>query len=314
MGPSYGVQTASGEGRERVMADEPTVDFGTFLRQAREKRGISLQQVSVTTKISARVLDALERNDPSKLPGGIFSRAFVRSYAREVGLEPELAVASFVAAFPEESGAEEMPSATTAEDAETFESRRRVATTLVQLLVISLVVVVLGLIYVTMWGSKAKPAPSVSEPGARQPLRPPAATQQATPAPARAIQPEAAAGVPAEATAPPSPSTPPEPDVTAGGLVDSAVGQGAPLVVGIVASDLCWLSVTVDGTRVLARNLQAGERLEYRVRTGVTMIAGNAAALAVTLNGKPARPLGGPGRVVTTTITADTFQSFLQQP
>jgi len=279
------------------MADEPTVDFGTFLRQAREKRGISLQQVSVTTKISARVLDALERNDASKLPGGIFSRAFVRSYAREVGLEPELAVASFVAAFPEESGAEEMPSATTAEDAETFESRRRVATTLVQLLVVSLVVVVLGLIYVTMWGSKAKPAPSVSEPGARQPLRPPAATQQATPAPA-----------------PPSPSTPPEPDVTAGGVVDSAVGQGAPLVVGIVASDLCWLSVTVDGTRVLARNLQAGERLEYRVRTGVTMIAGNAAALAVTLNGKPARPLGGPGRVVTTTITADTFQSFLQQP
>jgi cytoskeletal protein RodZ len=272
------------------MADEPTVDFGTFLRQAREKRGISLQQVSVTTKISARVLDALERNDPSKLPGGIFSRAFVRSYAREVGLEPELAIASFVAAFPEESGAEEMPSATTAEDAETFESRRRVAMTLVQLLVISLVVVVLGLIYVTMWGSKAKPAPSVSEPAARQPLRPPAATQQATPA------------------------TPPEPDVTAGGVVDSAVEQGAPLVVGIVASDLCWLSVTVDGTRVLARNLQAGEQLEYRVRTGVTMIAGNAAALAVTLNGKPARPLGGPGRVVTTTITADTFQSFLQQP
>jgi len=294
------------------MADERTVDFGAYLRQAREKRGISLQQVSVTTKISARVLDALERNDPSKLPGAIFSRAFVRSYAREVGLEPEQAVANFVAAFPEESGAEDMPSASTAEDAETFESRRRVATTLVRLLVISLVVVVLGLIYVATWGSKAKPAPGVSQPGAVHPVRPPAATQQATPAPA--IQPEAAAGVPEEATAPPSRSTPPQPDVTASGLVDSAVGQAAPLVVGIVASDLCWLSVTVDGNRLLARNLQAGERLEYQVRTGVTMIVGNAAALAVTLNGKPARPLGGPGKVVTTTITADAFQRFLQQP
>jgi len=296
------------------MADDRAVDFGTFLRQAREKRGISLQQVSVTTKISARVLDALERNDPSKLPGGIFSRAFVRSYAREVGLEPELAVASFVAAFPEESGAEDMPSAMTADDAETFESRRRVATTLVRLLVISLVVVVLGLIYLTMWGSKAQPAPSVSEARAAQPARPPAATPQATPAPAGAIQPEAIAGVPEDATAPPSRSTPPQPDVTAGAPVDSAVGQAAPLVVGIVASDLCWLSITVDGNRLLARNLQTGERLEYRVRTVVTMIAGNAAALAVTLNGKPARPLGGPGQVVTTTITADTFQSFLQQP
>jgi hypothetical protein len=114
--------------------------------------------------------------------------------------------------------------------------------------------------------------------------------------------------------APPSPSTPPQPDVTAGGPVDPAVGQGAPLVVGIVASDLCWLSVTVDGNRLLARNLQAGERLEYRVRTRVTMITGNASALAVTLNGRAARPLGGPGQVVTTTIPADRFQRFLQQP
>jgi hypothetical protein len=81
-----------------------------------------------------------------------------------------------------------------------------------------------------------------------------------------------------------------------------------------VASDLCWLSVTVDGSRVLGRNLRAGERLEYRVRAEVTLIAGNAAALAVTLNGKPARPLGGPGQVVTATITAESFPAFLQQP
>ena len=63
----------------RPMAKEPAVDFGTFLRQAREKRGVSLQQVSATTKISVRVLESLEKNDPRKLPGGIFSRAFVRS-------------------------------------------------------------------------------------------------------------------------------------------------------------------------------------------------------------------------------------------
>jgi hypothetical protein len=44
------------------------------------------------------------------------------------------------------------------------------------------------------------------------------------------------------------------------------------------------------------------------------MIVGNAAALAVTLNGKPARALGGAGQVVTTTITAESFQTFLQQP
>jgi cytoskeleton protein RodZ len=302
------------------MADERAVDFGTFLRQAREARGISLQQVSVTTRISARVLDALERNDPSKLPGGIFSRAFVRSYAREVGLDPDLAVSSFVAAFPEESGAEEMPSATTAEDAETFQSRRRVATTLVQLLVISLVVVVLGLIYISVWGSKAKPAPGGSGTGAVPPVRPPAEAKQSIPAPVEATLPAAAAGgVPEEtpaaaSAAPQSPATPPQPDGPADSPTGSAVGQAAPLVVGLAASDRCWLSITVDGARIPGRNLQAGERLEYRVRAAVTMIVGNAAALAITLNGKPARALGGPGQVVTTTITAESFQTFLQQP
>src|SRR5438477_420935 len=61
-------------------------DFGGKLRQARERRGISLRQIASSTKIAAAALDALEKNDISKLPGGIFSRAFVLSYAVEVGL------------------------------------------------------------------------------------------------------------------------------------------------------------------------------------------------------------------------------------
>ena len=56
-------------------------DFGGKLRQAREARGISFRQIAASTKISVAALEALERNDVSKLPGGIFSRSFVRSYA-----------------------------------------------------------------------------------------------------------------------------------------------------------------------------------------------------------------------------------------
>ena len=59
--------------------------FGGRLRDARERRGMSLRQIANATKISVAVLEALERNDISKLPGGIFGRAFVRSYAIEVG-------------------------------------------------------------------------------------------------------------------------------------------------------------------------------------------------------------------------------------
>ena len=75
-----------------MAADRPATDFGSKLREARERRGISLRQIANATKISVRALEALERNDISRLPGGIFSRAFVRSYAVEVGLDAEATI------------------------------------------------------------------------------------------------------------------------------------------------------------------------------------------------------------------------------
>ena len=78
-------------------------DFGARIRQAREQRGISLRQIAETTKISVSVLEALEGNDISRLPGGIFSRGFVRSYAVEIGVDPEQTVRDFVAQLPHES-------------------------------------------------------------------------------------------------------------------------------------------------------------------------------------------------------------------
>src|ERR687888_922751 len=75
-------------------------DFGGRLREARERRGMSLRQIADATKISVSVLEALERNDISRLPGGIFGRAFVRSFAVEVGLDPERTIQEFIARFP----------------------------------------------------------------------------------------------------------------------------------------------------------------------------------------------------------------------
>ena len=78
-------------------------DFGSRMRHAREQRGVSLRQIADATKISVSQLEALERNDISRLPGGIFSRAFVRSYAAEVGVDPEQTVRDFLSQFPHDS-------------------------------------------------------------------------------------------------------------------------------------------------------------------------------------------------------------------
>jgi cytoskeletal protein RodZ len=67
-------------------------DLGTILKEAREERGISLREIATTTKISVVALEALERSDYSRLPGGIFDRSFVRAYALAVGVDPESAV------------------------------------------------------------------------------------------------------------------------------------------------------------------------------------------------------------------------------
>jgi cytoskeleton protein RodZ len=77
------------------------VDFGGRMKRLREERGVTLRAIADTTKISVPTLDALERNDIKRLPGGIFSRAVVRAYAQEIGADPEATVQEFIARFPD---------------------------------------------------------------------------------------------------------------------------------------------------------------------------------------------------------------------
>ena len=75
--------------------------FGEKLRKQREQRGIALDAISNTTKISTRMLRALEDEHFDLLPGGVFNKGFVRAYARQVGLDEEEAVADYLAALRE---------------------------------------------------------------------------------------------------------------------------------------------------------------------------------------------------------------------
>ena len=75
--------------------------FGEKLRKQRELRGIELDAISNTTKISTRMLRALEDEHFDQLPGGVFNKGFVRAYARQVGLDEQEAVADYLAAVRE---------------------------------------------------------------------------------------------------------------------------------------------------------------------------------------------------------------------
>jgi len=64
---------------------------------------MTLRQIADATKLSVRALEALERNDITRLPGGIYSRGLVRAYAEQIGADPEETIQAFIARFPDAS-------------------------------------------------------------------------------------------------------------------------------------------------------------------------------------------------------------------
>src|SRR5258707_5900039 len=98
MGPSLDAYNfvAVRSGRENHLPS-----FGEKLKQEREKRAITLEQISLSTKIGTRMLQALEEDKFSQLPGGIFNRGFVRAYANHVGLDEDQTVAAYLLASGE---------------------------------------------------------------------------------------------------------------------------------------------------------------------------------------------------------------------
>ena len=261
-------------------------DFGVFLRAARERKGLSLQDLSATTKISLRVLQALEDNDIARVPGGLFGRAFVRAYAEEVGLDPETAAALFVEAFPEKDAP---PAGTWAAEPGTSMGHPGEGAPSPGFWLLLVGVPVVG--FLAFLAMRLVGPPDVVEPA------PPS---------------EVVERIPID---PPLPSSPAlrSPTVSSGletgaGSDPAAVG---PLTIEIYPSAACWVSLTVDGERVLSRILQPGDREVYEARDGLVLNVGDAGAFDFSINQQPGRALGASGDSVTVEIDHDNYRSFV---
>jgi cytoskeleton protein RodZ len=252
--------------------------LGEELKRAREAAGLSLRDMETRTKISVTALEALERNDFSRLPGGIFGRSFVRAYALEVGVDPDATVSRFITLLEEsereaaERRAARRPEIT--QDDRQFLERQKRALLLLQIVA---AVVVVGVIALVTWRVQvmlAEPEVAVE-----------------TPAPAQAILPPAPAD--------PIPTPPP------------AAASAAVMVLELDLAGDCWIEVTVDGAKPVARLFRAGEQQRIEVSREVLLDVGNAGALRLAIDGRQARPLGGDGARVRTRITRDNVATFL---
>ena len=74
--------------------------FGPNLRRIRLQKGVSLKQLADSTKVAETLWAGLERNDFSRWPNGIFARAYMREYAKAIGVDPESTVDDFCRWFP----------------------------------------------------------------------------------------------------------------------------------------------------------------------------------------------------------------------
>jgi cytoskeleton protein RodZ len=271
-------------------------DFGSKLRAARERRGLSLRQIANVTKISMITLEALERNDLARLPGGMFSRAFVRSYALEVGLDPEDTIQEFMGQLPHESVTAGQLTTTHLEDHEAVESDRRMATTFLRLFVIS--VPVAG--FVLYFGTAGRRA---SPPAERQAAA--VAPREIAPAAVPSPDPAAAATAPV-ATAPvvTAPAAP----------APAAISPVDRLTVQVTAAGRSWVSAIVDGRRGVQRIFQPGDEQTFEVHHEIVLTTDDAGAVTVTLNGAATRPLGKSGQIVTTRVNLMNFKDYLLAP
>src|ERR1700681_387374 len=75
--------------------------LGARLRQRREREQIALTTIAEQTKIKLSLLESLERDDVSHWPAGIFRRAFIRTYAHALDLDPDVVVREFLALYPD---------------------------------------------------------------------------------------------------------------------------------------------------------------------------------------------------------------------
>ena len=277
-------------------------DFGAHLRQAREQRGISLRQIATATKISMAALEALERNDFSRLPGGIFSRAFVRAYAIEVGLDPEQTVQDFLVEYElnNNAAAEKAPPEVTADDREFLERQRRAAR-LLRAVLIGIVLLVAAGIIAWQFSSLFKSTASAETASSTRDVPVPAPSAQ-TP-PVTTTSPPVTASAPMPTNAAPAPVPPPT--IAPGSGVDQ-------LALHVQVTGECWVKVTVDGTVLFEQTMQAGESRDFTPGREIYLTVGNAGAVKWAINGQPAKDLGKAGQLGSADVTRATLAKFLQ--
>jgi len=265
-------------------------NFGASFKKAREFRGITLDQIAKETRISTRFLAAIENEEFHLLPGGVFNRGFIRTFAERVGLDPDEAVADYERLV---SAGEPNDVQSSTDPASTRRERHLYPAA------VAVLALAIGIFYfVTREGQPVQTAtaPPISKPAPQVQQPPP------TPVAAPETTSDAAPVAVAEQTPPPTVVSAPAP----------APAPSQALTLDIEAHEKTWIKVTSDGNSVLAGEvLEPGMTRKFTAENSLYISVGNAAGLTLKINDKLLKPLGKSGQVRSVTITPATLNDFI---
>ncbi|HEV7701762.1 MAG TPA: helix-turn-helix domain-containing protein [Pyrinomonadaceae bacterium] len=238
-----------------------SLTLGEKLRQAREDKGLSLSEVAEQTRISSLYLESIENDDYRILPGGIFNKGFVKSYAKFVGIGEQEALTDYSALLAANEAAQ--PDGMKVYKPEVLTDDR--STGMIPTLIVAAVVLAImtaGILYLVNYLRSPENPATANSP------RPAANAPNDTPAANVSEQPDA--GVPSMATL---------------SVELKAVSQPVKVI------------VTADGELAKPLNIVGGGSTTLSPKDTLTLnyIRWNATALQMTINGKqinlPAEPL-----------------------
>jgi cytoskeleton protein RodZ len=305
--------------------------IGDTLRHERQRRNLELSKIANELKISTRFLDAMEQDEFGKLPGGVFTKSFVRQYATLLGLDAEelvAAVRQVIEPTPEVPEAPTPPKPDVKgvevemleENWQSVRDRRNPLPSWVRagVLLVALMIVCSGVYY---WSEQRAHRSVVAHQVATPPSIP--VTPSAAPAPVENPPAPSIAPAPVPTAAPAAVPAQGSATRSAGELVDqpapipSAAGATPPATppnpnakvrVSITADEEVWISATVNGKVEFSGTLQPHESRNIDADGEVDVRLGNAGGVTLTLNGKPVGAVGPKGQVRIVQFTSGGFQ------
>ena len=251
--------------------------LGADLQHARELAGLSLDDLSARTKIRRHMLESIERNDFASIPGGLLARGYLRAYASEVGLAPEVIAARYQTEFGTDAPplAEAYKHRTDAWDLSHSDHSNGTI----------VLVILIAIVGAWLYVSQRPRGEAVQQPvGTAGRTSGAGAATDAAPQPLRE---------------------------THAAAVDDAAAMSL-LKVEINPRRVVWVEATADGKRILYALISPDQRRVIEARQEFLLRVGDAGAFRYMVNGVQGREVGGPGEVREVRINRENYSTFQQ--